>query len=306
MNARRQIPVLIGVQAAASLLSFAFIFAGSASDGMIPEHQALLGALWGLLAAFTFVGSRRLPWWYMDVTLTGSGLLLAVSATFTPAGAVQVMDSIGLMAFGVFAAYQLSAPRVAVFLIITTVAFVGATMYHPVVEYPFVIWLAMILFVANTVHVWFLVSRLGRAAVTDPLTGALNRKGLYERAPLARAVALRAKQPTAVVVLDLNAFKQFNDKYGHGAGDDLLAGLVEAWRGGLRPSDLLARVGGDEFALVLPNCSSEEAATTLQRLRALSGSGWTAGVVEWHRDEPLLTAVDAADHVMYQTKHPRG
>ena len=305
MNTRRQVPLLIAVQVAASLMSFAFIFSGGTSDGMTPGHQALLGAVWAVLALLTFVGRRRLPWWYIDVSLTGSGLLLALSALFTPAGVVQVVDSIGLMGFGVFAAYQLPARRLAFFLVVTTVAFLAATTVHRVVAFPFVIPLAMVLFVLNTVHVWFLVSRLDRAAVTDPLTGALNRKGLYERAALAQAVAVRARQPVSLAVIDLDHFKQFNDSYGHAAGDDLLAGLVSSWRTVLRPSDLLGRVGGDEFVLVLPNCTPDEAHATLERLRGVSGSGWTAGVVQWPPGQPVIAAVDSADQVMYARKQSR-
>ena len=293
------------VQLTASLLSFAFIFAGTASDGMTREHQVTLGALWLVLAAFTVVGGRLLPWWFIDVSLLGSVLLLSMSVTFTPAGAVQIVDGVGIMGFGVFAAYQLTRNRLILFIVVGATSYLFAIARHPMLKEPFVAVLVMVIFVVSTVHVWYLVNRLRDTAVTDPLTGALNRKGLFERGPAMRAVADRAHKPTSVVIIDLDRFKQFNDSYGHMAGDRLLSDLVESWSKVLRPTDVIARFGGDEFVLVLPNCSDSEAEVMLERLHMVSGSGWTAGVVPWENDADILAAIDAADQVMYAAKARR-
>jgi diguanylate cyclase (GGDEF)-like protein len=299
------VPVLIGVQVTASLLSFAFIAAGPSADGMAPQEQATLGVLWALVAAFTVLGHRFLPFWFIDVSLLSSALLLSLSVTFTPAGVVQILDGVGLIGFGVFAAYQLSLPRLSLFIVVTTVAYSVALVLEPVLAEPFVAVIVMVIFVLNTLHVWHLVNRLRDTAVTDPLTGALNRKGLFQRAPIVRATADRAGKATAVAVIDLDRFKQWNDSYGHAAGDRLLLDLVTAWREELRPSDLIARIGGDEFVLVLPNCDLEQVDTTLERLRGVSGSGWTSGSVMWEPGVNVLTAVDEADQVMYAAKRSR-
>ena len=297
--------MLIGVQVAASLLSFAFILLGPSSDGMAPEQQFTLGVLWAAVAAFTAVGRRFLPLWYIDVSLLASTLLLCLSVTFTPTGVVQILDGVGLIGFGVFAAYQLTLPRLVWFLTVTSVAYVAALVSHPVLREPFVAAIALAIFVLNTLHVWHLVNRLRDTAVSDPLTGALNRKGLFQRAPIVRAVADRAGQRTVVAVIDLDRFKQWNDSYGHAAGDRLLADLVSSWREVMRPSDLIARIGGDEFVLVLPNCDLAQVDATLERLRGVSGSGWTAGSVLWDEGTNVLAAVDAADQVMYAAKRAR-
>lgn len=286
-------------------MSFAFVFAGSTSDGMPIDKQVTLGVLWLVVAVFTVIGDRVLPWWFIDVSLIASVLLLALSVTYTPAGPVQIVDGVGIIGFGVFAAYQLTRTRLTVFMGVAVVGYLAAIYGHPVLQEPFVAVLAMVIFVLNTIHVWYLVNRLRDTAVTDPLTHAMNRKGLFERAPAMRAVADRAHRPTAVVVIDLDHFKQFNDSYGHSAGDRLLSDLVAAWQQALRPTDVIARFGGDEFVLVLPNCDAAEAEATLGRLRAVSGSGWTAGVVLWEPDMDILGAIDAADQVMYAAKARR-
>ena len=169
------------------------------------------------------------------------------------------------------------------------------------------IWVAafvVVIFILNTLHVGYLVSRLRETAVTDPLTGAMNRKGLFERAQALRSVADRGGRPTAVVVLDLDQFKQFNDRYGHAAGDRLLADLVAAWSTVLRPSDLIARIGGDEFVLLLPNCDSDQAEAMLGRLRDVSGSGWTCRcrAVEGGNGHPLGGRCGRPAHVRGQAE----
>jgi len=301
----RQVMILLGVQVLGSLMSFLFYLTPAASDTMMPSQQLTLGVLWAVLAAFTFVGMTRLPWWYIDVSLMASGLLLALSVMFTPLGQVQVLDGVGLIGIGVFAAYQLTPRRSALFLVVTGTAYVAAAIANPVADGIWVAVFVTVIFVLNTMHVGYLVSRLRSMAVTDPLTGAMNRKGLFEHAQSLRSVADRGGHPTAVVVLDLDQFKQFNDKYGHAAGDRLLFDLVSAWSSVLRPSDLIARVGGDEFVLVLPNCDSDHAEAMLGRLREVSGSGWTAGAIQWQPGTDILSAVDAADQVMYAGKRNR-
>ncbi|MBB4480381.1 diguanylate cyclase (GGDEF)-like protein [Rhizobium etli] len=104
-------------------------------------------------------------------------------------------------------------------------------------------------------------NQLTELAHHDPLTGALNRGGLAQRLP-----AL-GSQPVSLLIIDIDHFKQLNDRHGHAAGDEILRLFVNVSRNILQPHDLLARQGGDEFLAVLKKASQEEAVAIAERIR---------------------------------------
>src|SRR5581483_5788072 len=111
---------------------------------------------------------------------------------------------------------------------------------------------------------------LEHQAVHDDLTGLPNRTLLRDRLDQAILVAQRDQQPFALLMIDLDRFKEVNDTLGHPAGDALLQQVSERFRGALRASDTIARLGGDEFAVVLPGTDTEGAVLTTEKLlRAL-------------------------------------
>jgi diguanylate cyclase (GGDEF)-like protein len=119
----------------------------------------------------------------------------------------------------------------------------------------------------------FIASSLGvlrqaeRNAFTDPLTGLGNRRWLKDMFEREVARAERAGQALCVLMIDIDNFKQLNDRYGHIAGDRVLVALAEKLRDHLRPTDLIARFGGDEFAALLPELSVDDAKHAAERLR---------------------------------------
>jgi diguanylate cyclase (GGDEF)-like protein len=145
---------------------------------------------------------------------------------------------------------------------------------------------------------------LDRLAGEDALTGAANRRRFDEQLAVELAEAERSHEPLALVMIDFDHFKAFNDHYGHVAGDRILSEAVAAWCGQLRPGDLLARYGGEEFALVLPGCDPREAQAVVDRVRAATPPGPTcsAGLALWDGAEDAEALVRRADHALYAAK----
>jgi diguanylate cyclase (GGDEF)-like protein len=108
---------------------------------------------------------------------------------------------------------------------------------------------------------------LTEMATSDPLTGLANHRTFHERLQTEVARALRHGRPLALVVLDLDQFKEINDTAGHGAGDKVLEAVAAELRQVARTEDVLARIGGDEFALLLPETSSMDAFAFVERVR---------------------------------------
>lgn len=113
-----------------------------------------------------------------------------------------------------------------------------------------------------------LEEQLRELATCDSLTGAANRRHFVELAQRERERSLRAGSPMSVCLLDVDHFKRINDQHGHAAGDHALIALVRAAKGALRASDVLGRLGGEEFALLLPDTDLAGALQVAERVRA--------------------------------------
>jgi diguanylate cyclase (GGDEF)-like protein/PAS domain S-box-containing protein len=149
-----------------------------------------------------------------------------------------------------------------------------------------------------------LLGHLEHMARTDSLTGLPNRRHWEQHLPRELARALREESPLCVAMLDLDHFKDYNDRRGHQAGDQLLGAAAGAWRRALRPYDVLARYGGEEFAVILPACELADAIRSIERLRAQTPQGETcsAGIAEWDREEEPDALVGRADAALYGAK----
>jgi two-component system cell cycle response regulator len=150
-------------------------------------------------------------------------------------------------------------------------------------------------------------------AVTDPVTGLFNRHHLDQLLPVAIETARRGDRPLALLMIDLDALKPFNDRWGHAAGDRILRSVGEALRSMLRETDTIARFGGDEIAVVMPDTghdmACEIAATLVQVIRqtriaeapvGVTISVGVAVLADADRDARALLA--RADSALYAAK----
>ena len=146
------------------------------------------------------------------------------------------------------------------------------------------------------------MSRLASDADVDALTGQLNRRG-FDRAVKAEITrAARTGSRLALILLNVDRFVAINDQYGYRAGDQVLQQLVGSWLEVLEPRQILARYGGDEFAVLLPGSTEQGAITLTERLRATMSMGCSAGVTLWQPGESASSLVSRADAGLYRAK----
>jgi diguanylate cyclase (GGDEF)-like protein len=156
--------------------------------------------------------------------------------------------------------------------------------------------------------------KMARLATTDFLTGMVNRRAFFDQVEAARMLARRLCQPVALMMIDIDHFKDLNDRFGHATGDEALVVFADSARQTLREHDILGRLGGEEFALAMPGTGLEGALLAAERLRVAvteahvptSGNPYTMtvsiGVVLVDPNEPLTVALARADHALYAAK----
>lgn len=168
-----------------------------------------------------------------------------------------------------------------------------------------------------------LEERLSALAHTDALTGLANRRAFDEGLEREWKRTLREGSQISLLLLDIDHFKRFNDKYGHHVGDDCLRAVARAISGTVRTTDIVARYGGEEIAIILPATAMAGATETAEKVRAgiaglqlphegnPEGDGWVTASIgvatalaryggTMRMPEGLL---QAADHALYQAKH---
>lgn len=156
--------------------------------------------------------------------------------------------------------------------------------------------------------------RASNSARHDPLTNALNRKGLDETLVREIANMQRKGTPLSVALLDIDNFKKLNDRLGHESGDAALIHLVNVSRQNLRPGDTLARYGGEEFVILMPDTMLNDGINSMQRFQReltksffLAGDErvlitFSAGVAQFAPEESGAEAIKRADKAMYMAK----
>ncbi len=155
---------------------------------------------------------------------------------------------------------------------------------------------------------------LRKHAEHDSLTSLYNRRMFLELLHKNKSLATRTKRPLSLLALDIDNFKVINDSYGHLVGDEVLIAFADIMQNNLRKEDVVGRLGGEEFAIFLPNIATEDAISFAERLRsiieakpAITAKGEikytvSIGVTNIERDTPIAKAMEVADAAMYVAK----
>ena len=242
--------------------------------GLVLPHEAKVDTLGlsivaagsaSLAAVLVIAGGRLNELGYSIVLALGTLLIsLAALSNGERSGGPAGYDELYYLWVVFYAAYYLRRRSLALQVLLIAVAY-GLTLVlvdpGPIATSR---WLTVIGLVTGgavvvrllTEHVEQLVAELDMAASTDRLTGLANRRALEADYHREAARAARTNESIAIVLIDLNRFKDINDVYGHAAGDAALVGIAERMRRVLRTTDVAARIGGDEFLLLLPTADT--------------------------------------------------
>jgi diguanylate cyclase (GGDEF)-like protein len=273
---------------------------------MHPESPVVLGWFVGVAA---LVLCATLWWRAPQLTDLEVHLALVVAAGLIGVLASQSMTAVGVVALGpiiiticLYAGWFLplaGARAHALFTLLITSA--GAWLSRP--EGFLVFWLIVVVTAAALTEIQGrLADQLRHAATTDPLTGLVNRRAWESEAGRVLAHAGRSGEPMTVAILDLDHFKEVNDRSGHEAGDTLLRELTTRWSAELRQADLLGRYGGDEFVLCLPGTDAAGTAEILARLDGSHPFRWSVGTATAVDGDTLSTMLSRADAALYEHK----
>jgi diguanylate cyclase (GGDEF)-like protein len=256
------------------------------SDARLPELQAELRKL------------ERRDWWLWSMAVIVMLLLTFAVFTMSFPGVVKVEDPF----------FQSSLNRAVRGLIGLVLIFNSYTIYQQITvkrlrrEFSKKIEEMRILQVRS--------EEFERLAMFDSLTGLSNRRVAEGRLASEAARSERYGHPLTVISFDLDKFKQINDTYGHPAGDQVLKEFARRLSSMIRKSDIAARMGGDEFLVMLPECTTSQVQTLLDRLRPMEteyGGAkipicFSAGWVGYEKGETTEQFLERADRTLYADK----
>jgi diguanylate cyclase (GGDEF)-like protein len=297
--------------------------------GILLPHspQADLGGFWAMAAGTALVSlllfrqSRRLPAGFYEALMLLASLTVTLSVYFNGErhGGSSAGNQVLYVWIALYCGYFFTTAVMTVQLAAIAALYAGVLLtmdLGPVALTRWLITVGMVSAAAGIVHVLRqrndeLLKRLSQAARTDSLTGLMNRQGFDELLEPELARGRRTGQPIALILADIDRFKEINDRLGHAAGDAALRIVGETAHRTTRSTDTVARVGGDEFAMILPDTDAEGAFLFAERVREAIMSQqaedapltMSLGIAEFDSDglaPDVLTR--SADRALYEAK----
>ncbi len=290
--------------------------------------EADVRGFWAIAAANAVVATlllgwpERLPTWSYQAFMIFATLSISLSLYFNGErlGGPAADNEVLYLWIALYAGYFFTRTQMIAQLVVLAGAYAAALLLIHPGQVGFTRWfitVGMVSIGGSLVHRLKsrndeLVERLFEAALTDRLTGLVNRHGFDEQLELELERSRRTVQPVALVLADIDHFKQLNDRFGHPAGDAALIAVGQAAQDAVRKIDTMARLGGDEFALILPATPADGALEVAERMRGEiarltndAGDPLTMsfGIVEFPLDAGTgESLVQAADRALYRAK----
>ena len=274
---------------------------GPQTDEQVAAATAVLGYV---VAAGLAVLGERTPAWVIHVALVAGVSAVAVGIHAAGTGRLAGSASVLYLWVAIFSAYYFSWTEATVYVVLVAISYALVLNIDHEPAWP-ALWAGMTgTCAATAVIVAKLSDRLRTVASTDALTGLPNRRGWEVALERELARTRRRGSPLCVALLDLDNFKALNDERGHLAGDRVLKTLASTWLGLLRDTDLLARYGGDEFAVVLPDCPPQKATEIVERLSTSNAdeSSCSVGVACAAPGDEAQDLIARADRALYEAK----
>jgi diguanylate cyclase (GGDEF)-like protein len=268
----RTFTYLFGMGATLVLVSFLLPHSPDRdTTGLVAVTVAAYAVALGFLVAFD-----RLPLWVYEAAPLLGTLIVSLAVDF---GGSQAATAYAMYYFWVAlaACYFLRPPIAVGHLFVASIAYGIVLLVGPSgITLPALKWMMVTgtlmvvgaLMITLRSQVERLVGELAAAARTDSLTQLANRRELEERFAAELERSTRTARPLSILVLDLDWFKEYNDRFGHNAGDRALVMLAEALKRATRTSDVVARLGGEEFGVLAPETDETEGFLLAERLRA--------------------------------------
>ena len=273
------------------------------------EHKGTdlaIGVVMFPAGALLWVARRRVPAWMVHAgLLAGIGCITVAVWAVGPTAQTQA-PALFYGFLSAFASAFLSRRTAMAYVALAGALYLGVLVLNWRAEMATQWTMGMIAIALPCAVISSLVGQLRSLALHDPLTGLANRR-LLEQVLLTRMNAARRRNGLlSVAALDLDGLKTINDLAGHAAGDQLLIAAASGFAATLRAGDLLARVGGDEFIVLLPDADLSDAESAIQRMRArAAGVAFSAGLVSW-RGETASELLQRADAALYAAKDAGG
>lgn len=283
---------------------FAWLASSFRGTSSVRDAHAALAILYAIPTAFYLLAFGLL---YQPGLGGFAGAMVGIYA-FLP---VVALAGLSIFPLTVVEALVFAAPVFAAEAAASFFQFDGLTLSSQVSTYWLLFLITVVAALAGMSQLGFTIALIGQA-MRDPLTRCFSRVSIEELLELQFVIAARTNAPLTVAFVDLDNFKSVNDAYGHDAGDVVLAEAAARIRMALRHADMVGRWGGEEFIIVFPNATIDEAMTGIERMRAAGlgvrpdGRPVTAsvGMAERVAEDAMhwKTLIDTADRRMYLAK----